>query len=363
MEETPLLNLHKALGASLGTFAGIKTVMDYGNALDEHIAVRRSVGIFDISHMGRIAIKGSDAYDLLDRLIPKDISKFKENQMIGPTAFLNEKAGIKDDVMLYNMGKNHWIIICNAINIEKIYNWLKQWSQKLSMKVSIENLTEVYAMLAIQGPKSTELMNILGFEKAIDLRHLQFIMNLKYRGEEVFLISRSGWTGEDGFEIIAKPNIATQIFKDSIEKGAKPCGLIARDSLRLEMGFVLYGNDIDENTTPLEARYWVFTPSKTGYVGYEALMEQLEKGVNRIRVGIKMKKGVRIIPRRGYKIMIGNEAIGQVTSGALSPILGRSIAIGYVNSTHALIGLEVKIIVRGREYLGKLVDFPFVKKR
>lgn len=363
MREVPLLNLHKALGASLGIFAGVKTAMDYGNALEEHIAVRNSVGVFDITHMGRIAIKGPDAYDLLNYLVPKDISKSQEGRMIGPTAFLNEKAGFKDDVMLYNMGNDNWMLVCNAINIEKIYSWLKQWTQKISARVTIENLTETYAMLAIQGPKSADLISTLGFENALDLKHLQFITDLEYKGGKVFLISRSGWTGEDGFEIIAKPNVAECILKEAIKKGARPCGLIARDSLRLEMGFVLYDNDIDENTTPLEARYWVFTPSKTGYVGYEALAKQLEEGVKRVKIGIRMKKGIRVIPRRGYEIVVGNKTVGKVTSGTFSPILRRSIAMGYVNSTHALMGLEVKVIIRGKKYPGKLVDFPFIKKR
>ncbi len=362
MRQTPLIDIHRSLGASIGEFAGIKTALDFGNVIEEHLSVRQSVGIFDISHMCRIIVEGSDSQKLIDYLVARDVIAPSPGTMIGPTAFLNEKAGFKDDVMVYKLSENRWLIVGNAVNREKDFMWVREWSSKIAPSTIVRDATEELAMIAIQGPKSPEIMEIIGLGDALDLKPLNFRTSLKFGGKEVFLVSRSGWTGEDGFEIIARPSVVAEIFKKAIENGARPCGLIARDTLRIEMGFVLYGNDIDEETTPLEARYWVYTLDKDKYIGKEALLSKLEKGVEKIRVGIRMKKGIRIIPRSGCEIRVLNKCIGKVTSGTYSPYLNRSIAMGYVDSGHALIGLEVKVVVRGKEYVGKIVDFPFVKR-
>lgn len=335
--------------------------LTYTSGIKEHLAVRENAGIFDISHMGRIIVEGDKALVFLQKLVPKDLSEVPIGYMSGPTAFLNEKAGFKDDVMLYNMGKK-WLIVCNAVNKEKILDWLQQWKTKWGSSVEIRDETLNIAMLALQGPNAAKYMEEIGLNNVLDLKMLQFKVDVETRYGKLFLVSRSGWTGEDGFEILGKPEVVGRVFRELVEKGVTPAGLAARDTLRLEMGFVLYGHDINEDITPVEARYWVWTPGKKGYIGYEALIEKLKKGVDRVRLGIKMKKKVKAIPREGDKIVVEGVEVGVVTSGNYSPTLKRGIAMGYVDSRHALIGLGVEVNIRGRYYPGKLSDFPLYKK-
>ena len=337
--------------------------MDFGNPIDEHLYTRKYCTVFDLSHMGRILVSGEDSSRLLNRLIAKDLTKAREGFMFGPTAFLNERAGFVDDVMLYYMEPNKWLIVCNAINIGKVIDWIQRKASELNAKnVSIDDLTSSLAMIAVQGPESQRILSkALGLDlKAIT--HLQFWRNISVNGKTLYLISRSGWTGEDGFELIGEPELLARIFERLISLGAKPAGLIARDSLRIEMGYCLYGNEIDENITPIEARYWVFDLSKSeDYVGKHAIVKKLEEGVERIRFGIRMKKGIRLIPRKGYKVYVLERVVGYVTSGTFSPILNRCIAQAYIESRYAIPGLEVHIEIRGKLYPGKIVDFPFIK--
>ncbi len=359
----PLKELHKELGASFGEFAGWEAPMVYRSAVKEHLAVRENAAVFDVSHMGRLLIRGPDAYEFLQKMVPKELGKVKELSMSGPTALLNERAGFKDDVMLYRFSDEEWLMVCNAVNREKVKAWLAQWRDRLRVKVEILDKTFDLAMLALQGPRSAEYMERLGAQaEVLDLKMLQFHPQAEVAGEKTFLVSRSGWTGEDGFEIIAEPGAAGRIFKRLVELGVEPAGLAARDTIRLEVGFVLYGHDIDEETNPLEARYWVFTPSKTGYVGYEALREAMRRGVKRVRLALKMKKKEKGIPREGHKLYIDDVEIGRVTSGNYSPVLKRGIGMVYVDASHALIGLEVEVEIRGKRYRAKLDDFPLLKR-
>ena len=360
--KSPLHNVHVELKASFGEFAGWEMPLTYESGVKEHLAVRTSAGVFDISHMGRIIVKGDEAFTFLQKLVPKDLSETPPGYMSGPTAFLNEKAGFKDDVMLYNLGDNKWLIVCNAVNREKIIDWLGNWKAKWGMSVEVIDETMNIAMLALQGPKSAEYMEKVGLKQVLDLKMLQFKTDIETRYGKLFLVSRSGWTGEDGFEILGKPEVVEKLLRELVERGVKPAGLAARDTLRLEMGFVLYGHDIDEDITPVEARYWVWTPGKKGYIGYEALMEKLRKGVDKIRVGVKMKKKVKAIPREGDRIVVEGVEVGRITSGNYSPTMKRGIAMGYVSSRHALIGLNIEVDIRGRLHPGKLSDFPLYKK-
>lgn len=330
----------------------------YEGAVKEHMAVRSSVGIFDVSHMGRIRLRGVDAYNLLDKLVPKNIKKARDESMVGPTAFLNERGGFKDDVMLYRVSEDQWLIVCNAINREKILNWIKENSK--GYNVEVEDLTLSIGMLALQGPKSGEIIENMGGGELLDLKPLTFKNNVKLEGREAFLVSRSGWTGEDGFEIWGEPRALEYLWKRAVESGATPAGLAARDSLRMEMGYVLYGEDIDEDTNPVEARYWVFSYDKRDYVGFEGVKKALEEGVSRVRVGVLLKE--RIIPRSGSPVYLQGRKIGKITSGAFSPMLNVGIAQAYVNSSHALIGLRVEVEVRNKLHKAKIVDFPFIKR-
>jgi aminomethyltransferase len=362
MPRIPLLDILKSYGGDVGFFAGFETIMSYGDPFSEHMAVRSDAALFDISHMGRILVEGTETIDLLDKLLPKDLKDSSDMKMVGPTAFLNDKGGFKDDVMLYRFSSDRWLIVCNAINREKIYNWLQEWASRSGYRVSIRDITTDTAMLALQGPSSPQHISMLGLGDAERLKPLEFLERLRIPLGTIDIISRSGWTGEDGFEIIASPQTALKILEKARSLGIKLAGLIARDSLRLEMGYVLYGEDIDEDVNPLEARYWVYTRGKKGCIGCEALGEIGRRGVSRVRYMFRLKKGARLIPRKGYRVLYEGEDIGYITSGTYSPYLDRPIAMGYVKSSHALPGMSVDIEIRGRLYEAKMLDYPLIKK-
>lgn len=369
LRRIPLYDVHKSLGAQFGEFAGWEAPINYTSVIEEHVAVRTSVGFFDLSHMGRLFLAGPDAIRVLDRLVPRDISS-EEGMMVGPTAFLNERAGFRDDVMTYNLGSEGWLVVPNAANIEKIYAWLEGWIGRLNAQARVEDHTMDWVLFAIQGPKAAELMRMLGApSEVLDLRILRFRRNveLEAAGARALIVSRSGWTGEDGFEVIAEAGEGEKILRKAAELLPKLegrlCGLGARDSLRMEMGFVLYGHEIDEDTTPVEARYWwVFQPGpKEECVGCPALREALRRGASRVRVGLKLGKKARVVPRQGDKVYVEDVEVGYVTSGAYSPMLRRSLAQAYIEPSHALMGMTVEVERRGRRYKAKIVDFPVVQ--
>ncbi len=359
--DVPLIDLHRELGAEIHEFAGWNVPMVYKSTIEEHLAVRSSAGVFDVSHMGRLVLKGRDALELIDRLVAIDVASAEPCRMVGPTAFLNERAGFKDDVMVYKVSSDTVYIVTNAVNTEKIESWIGKWIDDLKMSAQLENITEKVVMLAVQGPKAGEMVKkALGIDISA-LNFLEFKTDVESSAGKLFLISRSGWTGEDGCEIWAEPGTAKNVIKSLLEAGATPAGIAARDTLRMEMGFCLYGHEIDEDANPVEARYWVFTYGKKGYVGAEALARILKQGVERVRVGLKMAKGSRI-PREGCKVKIEGNEIGVVTSGSYSPVLRRPIAQAYIDAKHALIGLKVEVEIGGKAYKGKIVDFPFIKR-
>ncbi len=354
---TPLIDLHEDLGAGMGDFAGWKMPLDYGDMVGEALETRRSVTVFDVSHLTKIKVAGKDALKALELLVAKRVSKLSPGRMIAPTAMLNERAGFVDDVAVYRLGDDSFLIIGNAVNRSKNVKWIEEHTEELD--VSVEDVTEKYAMIAIQGPQSPELIETLA-PSLHELAPLELALAPSTVGGKALLGSKSGWTGEAGFELIAEPEVASRLFKEAVSRGAKPAGLGARDILRIEMGFCLYGNEIDEDTTPLEARYWVFSWGKRSYIGYKALRRTLEEGVSKVRVGLVAKDRIPI-PRTGAAIYAGDTKVGAVTSGTYSPLLGKPVAMGYVRASHALIGARLEVEVRGRKYSMKVVDFPFVK--
>lgn len=362
MPRIPLLDLLKSLGGDQGVFAGFETIMSYGDPFQEHVSVRRDAALFDISHMGRILIQGPGAVDLLDFLVPKDLGGAEPGSMVGPTAFLNERGGFKDDVMLYKISGDSWLVVCNAINREKIFSWLSEWASRRGGGAVVRDITLDTVLLALQGPRSPEIISRIGLGDAASLGPLEFHTGLRMEAGEVWIVSRSGWTGEDGFEIVASPSVGGAVVRAARALGVPLAGLIARDSLRMEMGYVLYGEDIDEETNPFEARYWVFTRGKKGCYGCDALEEVGRRGVSRIRYMVRLRKGARTIPRKGARTLYNGVEIGKVTSGAYSPYLERSIGMGYVKSSHALPGMDVDVEIRGRLYGAKLLDFPLVRR-
>ncbi|EZQ06866.1 MULTISPECIES: glycine cleavage system aminomethyltransferase GcvT [Acidianus] len=345
MFETPLLKTEEKFGANIGEFAGWNMPLAFTSYLEEHLAVRKEVAFFDLSHMGRLRVKGKR--EEMEKLICRSLNTEK-GKMIGPTAFLNDNAGFVDDIMTYKVSDDEILIVTNAINREKDIKWITDNSS-----LNVEDLTFNYVMIAIQGKK------IWDYLQKPDLEFLNFQLNTKFLDENVFLLSRSGWTGEDGIEVWATKETAEKIFEKLLNKNIKPAGLIARDSLRQEMGFVLYGEDIDDKTNPIEARYWVFDISKE-FIGKEKLVEILKNGVRKIRIGFKLKKGVRTIPRNGYKLKALDTEVGYVTSSTYSPYLSRTIGMGYVNSSHALFGYSLSVVIRDKEYNVKVSDFPLI---
>lgn len=345
MFKTPLSNIEEKIGANFGEFAGWEMPMSFSSYLDEHMHVRQDCGFFDISHMGRIRIKGKR--EELEHLVTRNLNG-NNLIMIGPSAMLNDNAGFIDDLMIYKISENEFLAVTNAINREKDIQWIRKNSN-----LEVEDLTFEYVMIAIQGRK------IWNYVEKVGLEPLHFVLNARFLGENVFLLSRSGWTGEDGVEVWTNVETAEKIVNKLIQLNIKPAGLIARDSLRQEMGYVLYGEDIDENTNPIEARYWIFDLEKH-FIGKEKLIEYLTNGVSKYRVGFKLQKNQRAIPRHGYKIKILDREIGEVTSSTFSPYLSRVIGMGYIKSEYPLLGYNVNIDIRGKEYRAKIADFPLI---
>jgi len=368
MMETPLIDVEKSYKANLGSFASWITPLDFGDPLSECRDVRSKVGVFDVSHMGRILIKGSKAYEFLQKLVTKDLSKLRPGEMGGPTLILNEVGGIKDDVMIYKLSDYEWLMVCNAVNREKDINWMLNVKSKLGFSnddVIIEDLTTNSVLIAVQGPKSRDVLESLGVEGLKDLKLLNFVTNVEVGTAKVFLLSRSGWTGEEvrsyGFELWADIPNGVEVYKTLISSGVRPCGLVARDILRIEMGYVLYGSDISEDVNPIEARYWVaLTRGKDDCIGCDKLWDTYRGGVSRFRVGFKLGKGIKLIPRHGYKILADEEVVGEVTSGAYSPTIDRAIGMGYIKASHTYLGFNLEVVVRGKRYEVKISDFPLI---
>ncbi|MEM2005837.1 MAG: glycine cleavage system aminomethyltransferase GcvT, partial [Zestosphaera sp.] len=353
VKEVPLLEVQRELGGSVGEFAGWLTSMDYGNPIEEHVNTRTSASVFDVSHMGRYVMRGRSVFEFLQKLVSKDLSDVEEGRMSGPVLLMNENAGIRDDIMLYKVNDNLWLAVVNAPNVESDREWMLAWRDRWRYTdVEIEDVTLKSVLISIQGPKAAEVMEGLGFSNAKDLKILEFAYGAEVLGRKTVLVSHSGWTGEEvrsyGFEIWTDVNHGKEIIRKSVSLGAKPAGLIARDSLRLEMGYLLVGQDMSEDLNPIEARYWLpLSLEKEECVGCPKLREIYEKGVSRIRVGLKLKKGVRAIPRHGSGIYAGNNLVGRVTSGVFSPYLNAGIGMGYVDVSHAYIGSRLDVEIRG----------------
>lgn len=371
MYRIPLINYYvEKIGAEIGVFGNWEVPMRYTSSLEEHMSVRENVAFFDVSHMGRLLLRGEDVFEFIQYIYTKDLSKIKENFMSGPTLSLNEYARVKDDEMLYKIDDHQWLVVVNANAREKMLRYFKEIISKKNLKVVIEDLTFKYSMIALQGPHSVEVMEKLGAKWATELKILEFRVNVELAGTKIFLISRSGWTGEDGFEIWSEPSNIKIVVDKLLEHGVKPAGLIARDSLRMEMGFVLgdheYGEDPVKYPCAVSLRYGMGAISwnKHGFVGEEALRACRREGVRWIRVGLKMsKKASRIIPRKNDHVYVDDQLVGWVTSGSYSPVLKRGIAQAYIDTRYAIFGDPVEVVIRGKRYEAKIVDFPFIDKK
>lgn len=352
LKRTPFYSFHKALNAKMVPFAGFEMPLQYEGIIKETKYAREKVVVFDVSHMGEIEIKGKDALPFLSYVVSNDPSQLKDYQ-VQYAVLLNEMGGAVDDLLIYKLPDRYFLVV-NAANTEKDYNFLLE---KKRGKVEIKNLSEEIAQLAIQGPLSEKhLEENLG----IVLSDIKF-----YWAKEIdlngipILISRTGYTGEDGFEIYFKKEYAERIWKSIFKGEIKPAGLGARDTLRLEMGYPLYGHELDDETSPLEAGLKRFVKLKENFLGKERIVKELEEGVKKKLIGFYTEeKG--IIPREKMKIYYEGEEIGYVTSGTFSPTLNCSIGMGYVKSDFNREKVEINIRGKIKEF--KICSLPFVKE-
>ena len=360
MKDTALSAKHIALGAKMVPFAGYNMPVQYEGVNAEHETVRNSVGVFDVSHMGEFLLTGPNALALIQKVTTNDASTLT----IGRAQYSclpNGKGGIVDDLIIYRMKEEQYLLVVNASNIEKDWNWI---SSHNDLGVEMKNLSDDYSLLAIQGPKAVEAMQALTSVNLSEINYYHFEVG-DFAGIEHVIISATGYTGSGGFEIYCKNNEVEQVWDKVFEAGAafgiKPIGLAARDTLRLEMGFCLYGNDIDDTTSPLEAGLGWITKFTKEFVDSEFLKKQKEAGVTRKLVAFEMVD--RGIPRHDYPIEDANgNVIGKVTSGTMSPTMKIAIGLGYVTTEHAAIDSEIYISIREKGVKAKVVKLPFYKK-
>lgn len=360
MNNTPFTQMHIEAGAKMLPFAGYNMPIEYSGIKDEHMTVRNGVGVFDVSHMGEIWVKGKNALDFVQYVTSNDASKLIPGQA-QYSCFPNGKGGIIDDLLVYYYEKDKYLLVVNASNTEKDYNWLVANNK---FNVEIENASQNIAQLAIQGPKATAVMQKLTDADLKSIPYYHFKTG-RFAGVDNVIISATGYTGAGGFEIYFYNEYASQIWDAIFEAGRefdiKPIGLGARDTLRLEMGFCLYGNDIDDSTSPLEAGLgWItkFTSEKD-FIDKGILFNQKEQGLKRRLRGFKMiDKG---IPRHEYEIADADgNIIGKVTSGSISPVLGVGIGLGYIKYENSEIGNEIFISIRGKLLKAEIVKLPFI---
>ncbi|MEW7292001.1 glycine cleavage system aminomethyltransferase GcvT [Aquimarina sp. 2304DJ70-9] len=359
MKNTALTETHIALGAKIVPFAGFNMPVSYEGVNIEHETVRKGVGVFDVSHMGEFLITGPKALDLIQKVTSNDASKLIDGKA-QYSCLPNDKGGIVDDLIVYKVADEKYLMVVNASNIKKDWDWI---SSHNTMDADMRDLSDEYSLLAIQGPKAAAAMQSL---TSIDLEALKFYTFevADFAGIEHVIISATGYTGSGGFEIYCKNTEVQQIWDKIFEAGSdfdiKPIGLAARDTLRLEMGYCLYGNDINDSTSPIEAGLGWVTKFSKDFINADALAKEKEHGAKRKLIGFELDE--RGIPRHDYDIVDGNgNTIGIVTSGTMSPSLGKGIGLGYVPPVFAKPGSKIYIQVRKKAIPATVVKLPFYK--
>ena len=360
MKSTPFTQKHIALGAKMAEFAGYNMPISYSGINDEHATVRKNAGVFDVSHMGEFILKGENALDLIQRVTSNDVSKISDGQaQYG--CLPNEEGGIVDDLIVYCIEKNKtYLIVVNASNKEKDWNWISKYN---TQGVEMHNISDKTCLLAIQGPNATKILQPLVDTDIMNLKYYTFTKG-KFAGVDNVIVSATGYTGSGGVEIYfedkdgAADKIWDAIFEIGTPQGLKPIGLAARDTLRLEMGYCLYGNDIDDSTSPLEGGLGWITKFTKEFTAKAILEKQKAAGVTRKLVGFEMID--RGIPRHDYLIKdAAGNTIGKVTSGTQAPSLGKAIGLGYVAIAHAALDSEIFIDIRNTLVKAKVVKAPF----
>jgi aminomethyltransferase len=342
-------------------FVGWDMPLKYTSIFEEHMAVRSAVGLFDISHMGEILVQGKTAIDFLQHLTTNDVSMLG---LFGSqySTVLNERGGIKDDIFVYRLDEEEYLVVVNAVNVEKIFDWFREHS---SGEIKVDDITLTTAMLALQGPKAEPVLQQL---TDFDLGGMKrFEANLMKVVDLELLVSRTGYTGEDGFELYlmdepaSNPGRAEKLWNAIMDagemSGIKPCGIGARDTTRLEAGYVLYGNELTEGITPLEARIsYAVKLEKGEFIGRDALKEQKNVGLKRVRIGLRMLE--RGVPRQDYKLLKEGKEVGHVTSGTISPLLSTGVAMGYANPG-LVPGDKLAVDIRGKPHAAEVANWPF----
>ncbi|MBP2833551.1 glycine cleavage system aminomethyltransferase GcvT [Aquimarina sp. U1-2] len=359
MQNTALTQTHIQLGAKMVPFAGFTMPVSYLGVTAEHETVRKGVGVFDVSHMGEFLITGPTALDLIQKVTSNDASKLI-NGKAQYSCLPNDKGGIVDDLIVYKIEEDKYLLVVNASNIKKDWDWIRSHN---TMNADMRDLSDEYSLLAIQGPKAAKAMQSL---TSVDLEAMKFYTFevSDFAGIEHVIISATGYTGSGGFEIYCKNTEVKQVWDKVLEAGAdygiQPIGLAARDTLRLEMGYCLYGNDINDTTSPIEAGLSWITKFSKAFINSEALKKEKEEGPERKLIGFELNE--RGIPRHDYNIVNENgQIIGVVTSGTMSPSLGKGIGLGYVLTEIAKSGNKIYIQVRKKSIPATIVKLPFYK--
>ena len=356
LKKTPLNEVEKALGGKMVDFGGWELPVQFSGILEEHEAVRTDVGVFDVSHMGEITVRGPQALELLQRSTCNDVAKLADGRA-HYTGLLYPNGTFVDDILIYQMAADDYFVVVNASNSDKDFAWLQQAAQ--GMDVEVRNASADYAQLAIQGPNAERVLQTMTSVPLADIKYYRFD-----RGDvdgAPAIVSRTGYTGEDGFEVYVAPEHAPRILKKLVDAGVKPCGLGARDTLRLEAKMALYGNDIDDTTTPIEADLgWIVKLDKGDFTGRNVLEREKQEGPRRKLVGFEMVD--RGIARHGYPVVEGSEEIGVVTSGTHSPTLKKSIGLAYLPLDKSAQGTEFMVLIRGKETRARVVPTPFYKR-
>jgi aminomethyltransferase len=354
----PLNAVHEKLGAKMVPFAGYNMPVRYSSDIEEHMTVRNGVGVFDVSHMGEFTVRGPQALDLIQRVTSNDASKLIDGQA-QYSCLPNESGGIVDDLIIYKIKDNDYLLVVNASNIEKDWNWISKFNTK---GAEMKNISDDICLFAVQGPKAVGVLQKLTKTDLSAIKYYHFAIG-EFAGVKDVIMSNTGYTGAGGFEIYVNKASAEKVWNAIFEAGKdvniKPIGLGARDTLRLEMGFCLYGNDIDDTTSPLEGGLGWITKFTKDFTNSNSIKAQKEAGIKKKLVGFKMiDKG---IPRHDYPIKdaVGN-VIGKVTSGTQSPMLSIGIGLGYVTSEHSSVGSEIFIEVRGKALKAVVSKMPFV---
>jgi len=357
IKQTALSQQHIALKAKMVDFAGYTMPLSYKSAKNEHLTVRTKCGMFDVSHMGEFLVEGDEAVELIQYTTSNNAKKLQPGQ-VQYSCLPTENGGIIDDLLVYCLNEKLYLLVVNAANIKKDFDWINQHNR---FNANVKDVSDKWSLIAVQGTQAESILQKHTTTKLTDIKYYNFVTGNIGNANEV-IISATGYTGERGFELYLKNGYATEVWEMLLKDGAEPCGLAARDTLRLEMGYALYGNDIDENTSPLQAGLGWITKLKIedDFVGKDFLVTQKKEGIQKKLVGFKMiEKG---IPRSGYEILgDAGEVIGVVTSGTQSPILNIGIGLGYVNDLNLKTGGEISINIRNKPVKAVINKLPFLK--